>query len=502
MTTVGCPFFLKRLMHENSDISGHTEKKSAKSVKKTFKLYGEQMRSVSSVKTDREVYSLICSFSIRGGHGCHLTIKQMAGRLGKRSVWAVRESVRRLMKDGRIERVRNGVYRPVDIPVLKSYFIVYDWGYDLFNDWTSMLLFFLIFSYTRQGKACFMTEARMGQYVGVSLSTVQRHLRRLIDGGWLFRFSDAEGIRYRADMDKVNKVFAIKEEAKIRQETAPVLGREEPAKAIRPEDYQYDPPAPGNCGQTRLPDRRNNTIEKMRGEIYNSEKVVAAQLTNGAGFTFDEEVRSSIKAMADIIFYKRGHMGMALCGAPGNGKTTAAKAFVLLCRRLKEKAQEHFVEAFFTASQIVDAYAKEDSGKLEAMTSADVLVIDDAGIEPATIKSYGTPCYPVRDIIKQRYDLKKFTVITTNLPYMQLFSRYGEAVKDRLLGSFAAIPFVGGSFRTKPQKYDYIAGISGHDSVNVIPDPEPESSRQAALLDDMVSRINASLSINKHGFKS
>ena len=489
-------------MDKNSDISGHTEKKPAKSVKKSFKIYGEQMRSVSSVKTDREVYSLICSFSIRGGHGCHLTIKQMAGRLHKRSVWAVRESVRRLMKDGRIERVRNGVYRPVDIPVLKSYFIVYDWGYDVFKDWTSMLLFFLIFSYTRQGKACFMTEARMGQYVGVSLSTVQRHLRRLIDGGWLFRFSDAEGIRYRADMDKVNKAFAIKEEAKIRQETAPVLGREEIAKAIRPEDYRYDPPAPGNCGQTRLPDVRANSIEKIRGVILNEERAMSARLTNGAGFTFDDDVKNSIKAMADIIFYKRGHMGMALCGAPGNGKTTAAKAFVVLCRRLKEKANERFVEAFFTASQIVDAYAKEDSGKLEAMASADVLIIDDAGIEPATIKSYGTPCYPVRDIIKQRYDLKKFTVITTNLPYMRLFSRYGEAVKDRLLGSFAAIPFVGGSFRTKPQKYDYMAGISGHDYVNVIPGPEPESSRQAALLDEMVDRINASLSMNKNGFKA
>ena len=490
-------FFKKKLMDENSNISGQTEKKPAKSVKKSFKLYGEQMRSVSSVKTDREVYSLICSFSIRGGHGCHLTIKQMAGRLHKRSVWAVRESVRRLMKDGRIERVRNGVYRPVDIPVLKSYFIVYDWGYDVFKDWTSMLLFFLIFSYTRQGKDCFMTGARMGQYVGVSLSTVQRHLRRLIADGWITRTIDSGGIRYRACMAMAKDAIEVKEEAKIRQETAPVLGREEIAKAIRPEDYQYDPPAPGNCGQTRLPDVRANSIEKIRGAILNEERAMSARLTNGAGFTFDDDVKNSIKAMADIIFYKRGHMGMALCGAPGCGKTTAAKAFVVLCRRLKEKANERFVEAFFTASQIVDAYAKEDSGKLEAMTSADVLIIDDAGIEPATIKSYGTPCYPVRDVIKQRYDLNKFTIITTNLPYMQLFTRYGEAVKDRLLGSFAAIPFVGGSFRTKPQTY-----LHEEDGISVYPDPEPESSRQAALLDDMVSRINASLSINKHGFKA
>lgn len=479
-------------MDESKDISGHTEKKPTKSVKKSFKLYGEEMRSVSSVKTDREVYSLICSFSIRGCHGCYLTIKQMAGRLSKRSAWAVRDSVRRLIKAGRIERVRNGVYRPTEIPALKSYFIVYDWGYDVFKDWTSMLLFFLIYSYTRQGKDCFMTEARMGQYTGVSLSTVQRHLRRLIADGWITRTIDSGGIRYRACMSMAKDAIEVKEEAKIRQETAPVLGREEPAKAIRPEDYLYDPPAPGNCGQTRLPSVRANSIEKIRGAIMNNERTMTAQLTNGAGFTFDEAVRNSIKLMADIIFYKRGHMGMALCGAPGNGKTTAAKAFTMLCRRLKELDHEHFVEAFFTASQIVDAYAKEDSGKLEAMESADVLVIDDAGIEPATIKRYGTPCYPVRDIIRQRYDLKKFTIITTNLPYMQLFSRYGEAVKDRLLGSFAAIPFVGGSFRTKPQ--NYIHDVDGH--IYIYPDLETES-RQAALIDDMVSRINASLSINK-----
>lgn len=76
-----------------------------------------------------------------------------------------------------------------------------------------------------------------------------------------------------------------------------------------------------------------------------------------------------------------------------------------------------------------------------------ILVIDDVGEEPKEVMVYGTPLYPLREVLEARYDTLLFTVLTTNLSPKDLPEHYGWRVVDRFREMYHQIVHKGESYR-------------------------------------------------------
>lgn len=153
---------------------------------------------------------------------------------------------------------------------------------------------------------------------------------------------------------------------------------------------------------------------------------------------------------------------LALGGSPGNGKTTIANAVKVLIENLAIENQKdkdgnmHWVGktgdgrrpnvTMYTAKQLCDM-AKDEPQKYAIVTNAEFLIIDDLGVEPQTVKSYGNEVSPVSDILYHRYNKSMFTLMTTNLSWNEIGTRYGERISDRMKEVMDYIPFVNKSYR-------------------------------------------------------
>ena len=60
------------------------------------------------------------------------------------------------------------------------------------------------------------------------------------------------------------------------------------------------------------------------------------------------------------------------------------------------------------------------------------LFMDDVGMEEEVVNEYGNKITPMVRLLHSRYDRNLITVITTNLNWEQMCSRYGERISDRL----------------------------------------------------------------------
>lgn len=76
-----------------------------------------------------------------------------------------------------------------------------------------------------------------------------------------------------------------------------------------------------------------------------------------------------------------------------------------------------------------------------------MLCIDDMGIEPITVKHYGSEISPFVEVIYHRYKKKLFTVVTSNLVDEDIKDVYGERVADRFKEMFDKIYYTHKSYR-------------------------------------------------------
>ena len=186
-------------------------------------------------------------------------------------------------------------------------------------------------------------------------------------------------------------------------------------------------------GVDRYPDY---SFEKGSEEFFSSDPVMLGTYTKLRLLAEKEKVPNA-------VFY----------GASGKGKTFTAVAiarqyamqgrFSLVVRiaEAQELLMEHrkMIQSFYTPAQKERMIEK----KVSYLTDADLLVLDDLGIEPRTANSEAD----LLNILDMRELAGKTTVITTNLDMETLKERYRGRVFDRIDRTFLKFHFSTGGKR-------------------------------------------------------
>ena len=94
---------------------------------------------------------------------------------------------------------------------------------------------------------------------------------------------------------------------------------------------------------------------------------------------------------------------------------------------------------------------------LDTVMEVELLILDDLGTEYEN-KMYNSTIY---NIINTRLNKNKPTIISTNMDFMQIASRYDERVVSRLSSMYTCLEFKGEDIRLqqKQQNTNYRKGV-------------------------------------------
>lgn len=162
-----------------------------------------------------------------------------------------------------------------------------------------------------------------------------------------------------------------------------------------------------------------------------------------------------LRAIAELMTTKSTKCGILLCGNCGNGKTTSMYAFVSVCKYLDGLSRTSMMDQYkfpsplniqSTSARRLTQVAKDENCMNDAK-KAQVLCIDDVGLEPTEVLDYGNSISPVIEIMEHRYRQQLFTFITTNLTPKQIREKYGDRVADRFNETMKCIVYENPTFR-------------------------------------------------------
>ena len=196
---------------------------------------------------------------------------------------------------------------------------------------------------------------------------------------------------------------------------------------------------------------------------------------NSGGFQDDEDTNKRLRMISGWLTSGKNRPSLLLYGGVGNGKTTMAHAIASTIDALRDSARQVekskaygytltpedkeeycLLRKFGTlpSPKIITAQklawmAKNDEETYRKVAEAKLLIIDDLGCEPVSVKNYGTEITPVTDIIYQRYETMSTTIVTTNLDKKDIRNLYGLRVSDRIEEAYDSIAFTKDSYRTK-----------------------------------------------------
>lgn len=185
---------------------------------------------------------------------------------------------------------------------------------------------------------------------------------------------------------------------------------------------------------------------QLIGAFYNAEVELRGQKCNFGEFTLDK-----IWRVAQILTSPNPRIGIIFTGQVGNGKTTLLRAINSAARYLAEagmidaakygfRYKADFCVEIFNAKQLVQI-AKTDWKRFEGIMAKPMLAVDELGEEPKTVIEYGNALNPIVDLIEQRYNTQKFTVLTTNLDPKEISGKYGTRIADRFREMLAIVVF-------------------------------------------------------------
>ena len=127
--------------------------------------------------------------------------------------------------------------------------------------------------------------------------------------------------------------------------------------------------------------------------------------------------------------------GLILRGYIGVGKTTMM--FAMQCvYSVVEKKNMTIVDA-----QRITNASRDSQTQFKEYAECEMLGIDDLGTEPVDIKKYGNECSPISELLIERYNHRRFTIITTNLTKEEIKETYGERLFDRFKEMFNTVSY-------------------------------------------------------------
>ena len=177
--------------------------------------------------------------------------------------------------------------------------------------------------------------------------------------------------------------------------------------------------------------------------------------SRGRFFQLTQETRTTLQDATRWLINPQGTPWLMLMGLVGNGKTSLAKAIGNLIQFLSEReyGPTHCKKVRFIKAKTVCQLCGERDGNKEAredygsLFTEELLIIDDLGEEPNEVMVFGNVYTPIKDLLSERYDSRRFTIITTNLNADQLFERYGPRIYDRMKEVYTSIIFENESYR-------------------------------------------------------
>ena len=141
--------------------------------------------------------------------------------------------------------------------------------------------------------------------------------------------------------------------------------------------------------------------------------------------------------------------GLLLFGTVGNGKTTLSAAISRLVdvlygsQCLDKRKSVRTVLALELAT-----IAKNDAERFDTLKKAEMLAIDDVGVEPTVVKVWGNEISPFTELMYYRYDKQLWTLLTTNFNDEDFYKRYGPRLADRFTEMFDKISFENNTYRS------------------------------------------------------
>lgn len=146
----------------------------------------------------------------------------------------------------------------------------------------------------------------------------------------------------------------------------------------------------------------------------------------------DQSTRANLRKIAEWMVNPKAKPWLLIYGGVGNGKTTLLRAVQAFVNSQSFYIGNIRVKMIVQTSSRLSALAKESPQYFYDRTDQECLGIDDLGVEPVEVNSYGTRTTPLTEMLLHRYERMRFTVITSNLSEEQLTHRYGERIIDRL----------------------------------------------------------------------
>ena len=163
-----------------------------------------------------------------------------------------------------------------------------------------------------------------------------------------------------------------------------------------------------------------------------------------------DDYMTYIQQVAQFFTEPGTKFGLTLMGLPGNGKSTMARAIAAVIDSIADLAiineRSGSKAVMVTAKQLV-RYYRTHPDQWENLCFKPFLIIDDFGEEPVEVVDYGNVINPVIDLLSQRYDEQKLTILTTNATNLQIRKTYGDRIADRFNEMMQVIIFTNKSFR-------------------------------------------------------
>ncbi len=196
-------------------------------------------------------------------------------------------------------------------------------------------------------------------------------------------------------------------------------------------------------------------VSELLGHYYKAEVLKRVRVENYVKLS--QDMLQNIRDVASWLCNKEKRPGLLLYGNVGTGKTTLLNAIVAVINRCIERERDednrfkptvdgYNVVSVVKAKRIISE-STDPQGKYNIMLATTILAIDELGVEPTESKIYGNVSEPLIDLLCERYDRQRITIISTNMGAQEIAERYGRRVADRFAEMFATVPFTAESYR-------------------------------------------------------